>query len=64
MCQKFWEDDHCIEYNLGLNITEEIDTLWELFLVNTYDHNELDTIDLTTVIMPHEWLLVWLDKLR
>lgn len=54
--------DQIIEYNLGLKIAEEIDTQWELFLVNTYDHNEPDKIDLATVMMPHKWLLIWLDK--
>ncbi|GGE69938.1 hypothetical protein [Priestia taiwanensis] len=43
-------------------VVNDIDTQWELYLVNTFDVSELATLDLQTVQMPEEWLVNWYKK--
>lgn len=42
----------------------DVDTQWDLFLVNTFKIEELQTLDLSTVKLPLEWFRDWLKQLE
>jgi len=40
-----------------------IDAQWDMFLVNTYSMEQLQTMDFTKIELPREWFKEWLTKL-
>ena len=71
-----WSDRFCqevMEGSLEENATPEllraadialdVDAQWELFLVNTYSPDELQSIDFEAVRLPEDWFQDWLRKL-
>jgi len=63
-CDKFWcqylEVDAEPEIESLLPVLTDVDTQWDLYLVNTYSISELQTIDLEREQMPKEWFSEWL----
>lgn len=47
-----------------LNVIADVDAQWDLYLVNTYSISELQTLDLSSVKLPSEWLVDWLKQLE
>ncbi|WP_214724572.1 hypothetical protein [Exiguobacterium sp. s143] len=43
-------------------VVNDIDAQWDLYLANSYSLNELQTIDLSTINLPREWLAKWLQS--
>jgi hypothetical protein len=62
-CEKNWnvyaEIDPPKELEHLLPILADIETQWDLYLVNTYSLQELNTIDLDSVCMPKDWFINW-----
>ncbi|MDB5200971.1 MAG: hypothetical protein JWQ27_380 [Ferruginibacter sp.] len=46
-----------------LEVLAEMDTEWDLHLLDTYSYNELQTLDLSTVGIPKSWFIRWLKNL-
>lgn len=44
-------------------VLNDVDAQWDLFLVNTYKIEELQTMDLSKVKLPEEWFKNWLSQL-
>jgi hypothetical protein len=44
-------------------VLNDVDAQWDLFLVNTYTIEELQTMDLSKVKLPDEWYKEWLSQL-
>jgi hypothetical protein len=47
----------------ALLIARDIESQWDLFLVNTYSKEELQKMDLTKVKLSLEWYERWLEEL-
>ena len=45
-------------------VLNDVDAQWDLYLVNTYKIEELQTIDLSKVCLPIEWFQGWLKQLN
>ena len=52
------------ELNRALSIAKDVDCQWDLFLVNTFNVEQLRTLDFSTVCLPVEWFANWLEKLK
>ena len=42
-------------------IAQDIECLWDLFLINSYSLEELQIINLSTITLPHDWYIQWSD---
>ena len=47
----------------ALDVAEDVDAQWDLFLANTYLLAELQQLDYASVRLPDEWFREWLAKL-
>jgi hypothetical protein len=45
-------------------VLTEVDTEWDLYLVSSYKHEELQDLDLSTVKLPKEYFISWLKQLE
>ena len=52
------------ELNRALSIAKDVDCQWDLFLVNTFNVEELRVLDFSTICLPLEWFTNWLEKLK
>ncbi|WML46758.1 hypothetical protein RCG23_14025 [Neobacillus sp. PS3-34] len=67
-CYEYWNSEEQLEKSRykgdkGLKVAEEIDTQWELYLINTYSLTELQKLDVSKIQIPREWLQDWLNSL-
>jgi hypothetical protein len=44
-------------------VLNDVDAQWDLYLVNEYKIEELQTLDLSKVHLPREWFQNWLNQL-
>ncbi|HEY1111932.1 MAG TPA: hypothetical protein VGE66_00165 [Chitinophagaceae bacterium] len=44
-------------------VLKNVDAQWDLFMVNTYKLEELQTMDLSKVKLPEEWFNDWINQL-
>lgn len=49
---------------IAVIVARDIECQWDLFLVNSYSLEELETIDLSKVKLPQEWYIQWLEELN
>ena len=65
-CDSFWcqflEVDADVEIESLLPILADVDAQWDLYLVNTYSLEDLQTKDLEREEMPKEWFNDWLQQ--
>jgi hypothetical protein len=47
-----------------LDVIEDIDVQWELYLANTYSYDELTNLDFSRVRLPIDWFSNWAAKLK
>jgi hypothetical protein len=47
----------------ALDVAEDVDAQWELFLANTYSLAELQQLDYAKIRLPETWFQDWLTKL-
>jgi hypothetical protein len=45
-------------------VLRDVDSNWDLYLVNNYKHEELQKLDLSKVNFPRDYLNSWLNQLR
>ena len=68
-CQRFWEEFYDIEdapkeiENI-IDILNDVDCQWDLYLANTYKLEELQSLELDEVELPTEWFEEWLEQLK
>ncbi|RMH92736.1 hypothetical protein EA797_03935 [Stutzerimonas zhaodongensis] len=66
-CDRFWckylEVDADAEIENLLPILTHVETQWDLYLVNTYSIEALQTQDFEQEQMPKEWFNEWLSQL-
>jgi hypothetical protein len=66
-CDRFWcqylEIDAEPEIEYLLPILTDVETQWDLYLINTYSIEELQTKDFEQEQMPKEWFNDWLRQL-
>ena len=67
-CDRFWcqyiDIDATEEIETLLPILADIDTQWDLFLVNTYPIEQLKKLDLDLISMPVEWFTDWTKQIN
>ncbi|MFJ8247453.1 hypothetical protein [Peribacillus asahii] len=49
---------------IAVIVARDIECQWDLFLVNSYSLEELETIDLSKVKLPQEWYIQWLGEVN
>jgi len=49
--------------DLTVDIAADVDAQWDLYLVNTYNLQELQKLNFSCVKLPSEWFKEWLEKL-
>lgn len=42
-----------------IDIADDIDAQWELYVINKVPINELGSIDLNLIYLPKEWFIEW-----
>lgn len=47
----------------ALSVATDIDSQWELYLVNSYTLEQLQTLDKSKVNLPEDWFKEWLSKI-
>jgi len=68
-CDKFWAkyylDDLDIpeEIECILSVLADVETQWDLYLVNTYRLEQLQNIDYESVKLPCNWFRNWLGEI-
>ena len=45
------------------DVLQDVDAQWDMYIVNKYPIEELQTLDLSTVKLPIEWFRDWLKQL-
>ena len=67
-CDRFWckyiDVDAPEDIAILLPLLTEIETQWDLYLVNTYDSKQLQTEDFESVCLPTEWFEGWLKQIQ
>jgi hypothetical protein len=67
-CERFWklycDLDAPKDIEKIMPILADVETQWDLFLVNTYKLEELQKLDFRTVRLPHEWFKDWLNQIN
>jgi len=48
----------------AISVAADVDCQWDLFLVNTFKLEELQTLDFASVRLPVEWFTDWLNQLK
>lgn len=48
----------------ALNVAQDVEAQWDLYLVNTYSLEELQSLDFSTVVLPKEWFTEWLSAVN
>lgn len=65
-CDRFWcqylESDAPPQIKKLLPILADVDTQWELYLINTYSLEELRNKDFEDVTLPLDWFEGWLEQ--
>ena len=65
-CDRFWckylDTDAPAEVEALLPLLTEVETQWDLYLVNTYDAEQLQTESFEHVLLPTEWFEEWLQR--
>ncbi|WP_231758799.1 hypothetical protein [Microbulbifer elongatus] len=63
-CENFWNEycdiDAPNEIEIIMPILADVETQWDLYLVNTYSHEELQVINFESVRLPVEWFTSWI----
>jgi hypothetical protein len=62
-CRAFAEADTDDQMTEVLDILDDVDAQWDLFLANTYPLAQLQELDLDSVQLPKPWFSQWLDRL-
>ncbi|MBO0950688.1 hypothetical protein [Fibrella forsythiae] len=70
-CSKFYFDVHISDKDIEelnidqatINVLGDIDAQWDLYLIHTYAYDELQSLDFSTVKMPSDWFVDWLNQL-
>ena len=66
-CERFWnkycEIDAPEEIEKIMPVLADVETQWDLYLVNTYDLKELQNQDFDNVKLPTLWFTNWLKQL-
>ncbi|MDF2066823.1 hypothetical protein [Bacillus sp. Cr_A10] len=57
-------DDLNDKDEFALGVARDIECQWNLYLINTYSDKVLQTLDLSQVALPQEWLLNWFEELN
>ena len=52
------------EVDQAISLAADVDCQWDLFLANTYNLEELQTLDFSHVRLPVEWFIEWLMELK
>lgn len=47
------------EEAVAAGVARDIECQWDLFLINTYSPEELQTLDLFKIELPHHWFIEW-----
>ena len=70
-CSRFWEtkfinDSKCNENvnNIALDIANDVDAQWDMFLSNTYTLKQLQNLQFSKIQMPIEWFHHWLEDIE
>jgi hypothetical protein len=61
-----WSDKDLEELNIDeatCDTLGDIDAQWDLYLINTFKYDELQILDLSTVNLPTDWFVEWLNQL-
>ncbi|ANU23391.1 hypothetical protein [Planococcus donghaensis] len=53
--EREWDDEETVM----IGVARDIECQWDLFLVNTYSMEELQSIDLSKVELPQQWFIDW-----
>ena len=62
---KIFEDEELNEDDFTcFTIARDIECQWDLFLINTYSIEILQSLDLNQVSLPQEWFLDWFNQLN
>jgi len=66
-CEMFWNKYHDIdtleEIENLMPILASVETQWDLYLVNTYSVNQLESMDLELITLPFSWFADWLGEI-
>ncbi len=65
-CRRWVCEDHNDRMDVPrelLDILEDVDIQWELYLANTYSYEDLTSLDFTQVRLPVDWFSNWSAKL-
>lgn len=60
--KKMDSEEENSEMNKALNIAEDIDIQWDLFLANSFSLSDLQKIDFNKIQLPKEWYIKWVEK--
>ncbi|MCJ8337091.1 MAG: hypothetical protein MJK10_01345 [Pseudomonadales bacterium] len=67
-CEKFWYQYSDVDAPEGIEnllcLLADVETQWDLFLVNTYSTDELQKMDLDKVKLPYSWFDGWLSEVE
>jgi hypothetical protein len=66
-CRRWCSEDYNDRMDVPrglLDIIEDVDIQWELYLANTYSYDELVSLDFSQVRLPIEWFPDWAAKLE
>ena len=62
-CERFWNkySDVDVAENIEkiMPILADVETQWDLYLVNTYSSSQLQQLDFETISLPLEWFKNW-----
>ena len=62
-CELFWNKysdiDASAEIEKIMPVLADVETQWDLYLVNTYSSSELKQLDFNSVNLPVEWFKNW-----
>jgi hypothetical protein len=67
-CERFWNKysdvDAPEEIEILLSALADVETQWDLYLVNTYTLEELQKQDFENVVLPVKWFTEWLREIN
>ena len=67
-CEKFWNKysdiDAPEEIEELMPVLADVETQWDLYLVNTYTLEELQKLNFEIVVLPLEWFSEWLKQVN
>ncbi len=66
-CEAFYmhhkENEGVVEERV-LDVAQDVEAQWDLYLVNTYSLEELQSLNFSTVVLPKEWFTEWLSAVN